>query len=161
MDCSTPGFPVLHYFTLKFVSIESVMPSNYLSAKGQQGAIPQHGACRGCQMHACGQEQPSKTRACSLFLKASRGRETEAGVMKHGMKEKKSHTLEAKCTGHWDWWHAEQKEGALVIRWLIRQVHRQDHHLVFSGPPRTAGNSIWRESKAKDRALGPRAHGKD
>ena len=32
MDCSTPGFPVLHYFTLKFVSIESVMPSNYLSA---------------------------------------------------------------------------------------------------------------------------------
>ena len=69
-------------------------------AKGQQGAIPQHGACRGCQMHACGQEQPSKTRACSLFLKASRGRETEAGVMKHGMKEKKSHTLEAKCTGH-------------------------------------------------------------
>ena len=32
MDCSTPGFPVLHYFPelLKFMSIESVMPFNHL-----------------------------------------------------------------------------------------------------------------------------------
>ena len=31
MDCSTPGFPVLHLLSLlKFISIESVKPSNYL-----------------------------------------------------------------------------------------------------------------------------------
>ena len=32
MDCSTPGFPVLHYVQslLKLMSIESVMPSNHL-----------------------------------------------------------------------------------------------------------------------------------
>ena len=32
MDCSTPGFPVLHYLLclLKFMSIELVMPSNHL-----------------------------------------------------------------------------------------------------------------------------------
>ena len=32
VDCSMPGFPVFHYFQslLKFISIESVMPSNYL-----------------------------------------------------------------------------------------------------------------------------------
>ena len=31
MDCSTPGFPVLHYLLeLKLMSIESVMPSNHL-----------------------------------------------------------------------------------------------------------------------------------
>ena len=32
MDCSTPGFPVLHYFPhlLKLMSIESVTPSNHL-----------------------------------------------------------------------------------------------------------------------------------
>ena len=32
MDCSTPGFPVLHYLQslLKFMSMESVMPSNHL-----------------------------------------------------------------------------------------------------------------------------------
>ena len=32
MDCSTPGFPVLHYFLefLKLMSIELVMPSNHL-----------------------------------------------------------------------------------------------------------------------------------
>ena len=35
MDCSTPGFPVLHYLTLsqsllKLMSIELVMPSNHL-----------------------------------------------------------------------------------------------------------------------------------
>ena len=32
MDCSTPGFPVLHYFPelLKLMSIESVMPFNHL-----------------------------------------------------------------------------------------------------------------------------------
>ena len=32
MDCSMPGFPVLHYpwSLLKFMSIESVMPSNHL-----------------------------------------------------------------------------------------------------------------------------------
>ena len=31
MDCSTPGFPVLHYLSLfKLMSIESVMPSNHL-----------------------------------------------------------------------------------------------------------------------------------
>ena len=32
MDCSTPGFPVLHYLPdlLKLMSIESVMPSNHL-----------------------------------------------------------------------------------------------------------------------------------
>ena len=32
IDCSTPGFPVLHYFPelLKLMSIESVMPSNHL-----------------------------------------------------------------------------------------------------------------------------------
>ena len=32
MNCSTPGFPVLHYFQslLRFVSIELVMPSNHL-----------------------------------------------------------------------------------------------------------------------------------
>ena len=32
MDCSTPGFPVLHYLwsLLKLVSIESMMPSNHL-----------------------------------------------------------------------------------------------------------------------------------
>ena len=32
MDCSTPGFPVLHYpqSLLKLMSIESVMPSNQL-----------------------------------------------------------------------------------------------------------------------------------
>ena len=32
MDCSTPGFPVLHSFQslLKLMSIESVMPSNHL-----------------------------------------------------------------------------------------------------------------------------------
>ena len=32
MDCSTPGFPVLHYpqSLLKLMSIESVMPSNHL-----------------------------------------------------------------------------------------------------------------------------------
>ena len=32
MDCSTPGFPVLHHSRslLKFMSIESVMPSNHL-----------------------------------------------------------------------------------------------------------------------------------
>ena len=31
MDCSTPGFPVLHYLPglLKLTSIESVMPSNH------------------------------------------------------------------------------------------------------------------------------------
>ena len=29
MDCSTPGFPVLHYW-LKVMSIESLMPSNHL-----------------------------------------------------------------------------------------------------------------------------------
>ena len=29
-DCSTPGFPVLHRGLLKFMSIESVMPSNHL-----------------------------------------------------------------------------------------------------------------------------------
>ena len=32
MDCNVPVFLVLHYFTLKFMSIESVMPSNYPSA---------------------------------------------------------------------------------------------------------------------------------
>ena len=33
MDCNTPGFPVLHYLweMLKLVSIESMMPSNYLN----------------------------------------------------------------------------------------------------------------------------------
>ena len=32
MDCSTPGFPVLHHLPelLKFTPIESVMPSNHL-----------------------------------------------------------------------------------------------------------------------------------
>ena len=32
MDCSTPGFPILHYLLslLKLMSIESVMPSNHL-----------------------------------------------------------------------------------------------------------------------------------
>ena len=32
LDCSTPGFPVLHHLPelLKLMSIESVMPSNYL-----------------------------------------------------------------------------------------------------------------------------------
>ena len=32
MDCSTPGFPVHHHLTelLKFMSVESVMPSNHL-----------------------------------------------------------------------------------------------------------------------------------
>ena len=33
MDCSTPGFPVLHHFSrslLKLMSFESVMPSNHL-----------------------------------------------------------------------------------------------------------------------------------
>ena len=30
MDCSMPGFPVLHYQMLKLMSIESVMPSNHL-----------------------------------------------------------------------------------------------------------------------------------
>ena len=32
IDCSTPGFPVLHYFPelLKLMSIESVVPSNHL-----------------------------------------------------------------------------------------------------------------------------------
>ena len=32
LDCSTPGFPVLHHYQslLKFTSIESVMPSNHL-----------------------------------------------------------------------------------------------------------------------------------
>ena len=33
MDCSTPGFPVLHYlmeFLREFMSIESVMPTNHL-----------------------------------------------------------------------------------------------------------------------------------
>ena len=32
MDCSTPGFPVLHHLQslLRFISIESVMPSNHL-----------------------------------------------------------------------------------------------------------------------------------
>ena len=32
MDCSTPGFPVLHYLQsmLKLISIESVTPSNHL-----------------------------------------------------------------------------------------------------------------------------------
>jgi len=32
MDCSTPGFLVLHYLLslLKLMSIESVMPSNHL-----------------------------------------------------------------------------------------------------------------------------------
>ena len=32
MDCSTPGFPVLHHLQelLKLISIESVMPSNHL-----------------------------------------------------------------------------------------------------------------------------------
>ena len=32
MNCSMPGFPVLHYLLefLKFMSIESVMPSNHL-----------------------------------------------------------------------------------------------------------------------------------
>ena len=32
MDCSTPGFPVLHHLPelLKLMSIESVMPSNHL-----------------------------------------------------------------------------------------------------------------------------------
>ena len=34
MDCSTPGSPVLHYLLslLKFMSIESVMPSNHLAS---------------------------------------------------------------------------------------------------------------------------------
>ena len=33
MDCSTPGFPVVHHLqsALKLMSIESVMPSNHLS----------------------------------------------------------------------------------------------------------------------------------
>ena len=33
MDCSTPGFPVLHYLhnLLKFMSIKSIMPTNHLS----------------------------------------------------------------------------------------------------------------------------------
>ena len=33
MDCSTPGFPVLHYLPslLKLMSTESVMPSNHLT----------------------------------------------------------------------------------------------------------------------------------
>ena len=33
MDCSTPGFPVLHYLLelLKLMSIESVVPSNHLT----------------------------------------------------------------------------------------------------------------------------------
>ena len=33
MDCSTPGFPILHYlveFLREFMSIESVMPTNHL-----------------------------------------------------------------------------------------------------------------------------------
>ena len=30
MDCSTSGFPVLHWSLLKYLSIESVMPSNHL-----------------------------------------------------------------------------------------------------------------------------------
>ena len=34
MDCSMPGFPVLHYLwsLLRFMSIESVMPSNHSSS---------------------------------------------------------------------------------------------------------------------------------
>ena len=31
MDCSTAGFPILHYLLLKFVSIESLMPINHLT----------------------------------------------------------------------------------------------------------------------------------
>ena len=33
MDCSTPGFPVLHYLLdlIKLMSIELVMPSNHLN----------------------------------------------------------------------------------------------------------------------------------
>ena len=31
MDCSTPGFLVLHYPLLKLMSIESVMPSNHFT----------------------------------------------------------------------------------------------------------------------------------
>ena len=30
MNCSTPGFPVLHYLLLKCMSIESVMPFNHI-----------------------------------------------------------------------------------------------------------------------------------
>ena len=30
MDCSMPGFPVLHYLLLKLMSIESMIPSNHL-----------------------------------------------------------------------------------------------------------------------------------
>ena len=30
VDCNTPGFPVLHWILLKFLSVSLVMPSNYL-----------------------------------------------------------------------------------------------------------------------------------
>ena len=38
MDCSMPGFPVLHYFPslLKLTCIESVMPSNHRILQGQE-----------------------------------------------------------------------------------------------------------------------------
>ena len=70
------------------------------------------------QIQACGCKQPSKTRAFRLSLKASRGRETEADVMKRGMKEKRRNlthqrqNAQATVTGDMQ----EQKEGACVIR---------------------------------------------
>ena len=38
MDCSTPGFPILHYLLelLKFMSLESVIPSNHLIEQGHK-----------------------------------------------------------------------------------------------------------------------------
>lgn len=70
------------------------------------------------QIQACGCKQPSKTRAFSLSLKASRGGEAEADVMKHGMKEKRRNLTHqrqnAQATVTDDM--KEHKEGARVIR---------------------------------------------
>lgn len=87
-------------------------------ATGQQGPSHSVTCARDCQIQACGCKQPSKTRAFSLSLKASRRGETEADVIKHRMKEKRRNlthqrqSAQAIVTDDMQ----EHKEGARVIR---------------------------------------------
>ena len=59
MDCSTPGFPVLHYLPefAQYMSIELVMPSNHLVLCGPLlllQSFPASGSFPMCQLFASG-----------------------------------------------------------------------------------------------------------
>ena len=82
---------------------------------GQSTQGRQHTArcARDCQIQPRGCEQPSEKCAFSLFLKVSRGRETEWGRYDEAWNERKEilHVTEAKSTGHRDWWRVGAGRG--------------------------------------------------